>query len=135
MIIFIDEHRERYGVEPICQELPIAPSTYYAAKSRPPSARSLRDAELEVEIKRIYEENFSVYGARKVWRQLEREGIQAARSTVERLMRKLGLEGAVRGKAFKTTDPDGDTPPPPDRVDRNFTVAAPNRLWVADLTH
>jgi len=134
MIAYIDRHKVRFGVEPICEVLPIAPSTYYAKKSRPMSARKRRHEELKVEIRRVYDDNFCVYGARKVWRQLRREGIEVARCTVERLMGELGLRGAVRGKAFKTTDPGENTPQPPDRVDRNFKAPAPNRLWVADLT-
>jgi len=135
MTAFIGERKEEFGVEPICAMLPIAPSTYYAALSRPPSARQLRDEELKREITRVYGENFSVYGARKVWRQLRREGTVVARCTVERLMRALGLRGVVRGKTWKTTDPDLSAPRPLDLVDRDFTAAAPNRLWVADLTY
>ncbi len=135
MTAFIGERKEEFGVEPICAMLPIAPSTYYAALSRPPSARQLRDEELQREITRVYGENFSVYGARKVWRQLRREGTVVARCTVERLMRALGLRGVVRGKTWKTTDPDLSASRPVDLVDRDFTAAAPNRLWVADLTY
>lgn len=135
MTAFIDCQREHFGVEPICEVLPIAPSTYYAAKARPPSARSLRDQQLKAEIKRVYEENYAVYGARKVWRQLRREGFLVARCTVERLMRELGLQGVVRGKSWSTTLPDEGAPRPADLVERNFTVPAPNRLWVADLTY
>lgn len=135
MTAFIQERKEEFGVEPICTMLPIAPSTYYAAISRPPSAWQLRDEELKREITRVYGENFSVYGARKVWRQLKREGFRVARCTVERLMRALGLKGAVRGKSWKTTDPDLFAPRPLDLVDRDFTATAPNRLWVADLTY
>jgi hypothetical protein len=135
MTAFIDQHRHRFGVEPICRVLPIAPSTYYDTKSRPPSARSVRDEALKPEILRVYAENRSVYGPRKVWRQLRREGIHVARSTVERLMRHLGLQGEVRGKSWKTTIPDEAAPRPADLVDRTFCVAAPNRLWVADLSY
>lgn len=135
MTAFIEERKEEFGVEPICAMLPIAPSTYYAAMSRPPSARQLRDEELKREITRVYGENFSVYGSRKVWRQLRREGTVVARCTVERLMRALGLRGEVRGKTWKTTDPDLSAPRPSDLVDRDFTATAPNRLWVADLTY
>ena len=99
MTAFIEEHKEKFGVEPMCVVLPIAPSTYYAAVSRPPSARTLRDQELKPEILRVYEENQSVYGPRKVWRQLTRESFTVARCTVERLMRALGLKGEVRGKS------------------------------------
>jgi putative transposase len=135
MTAFIAEHKEKFGVEPMCAVLPIAPATYYAAISRPPSARKLRDDALMPEITRVYQANYYVYGPRKVWRQLKREGFTVARCTVERLMRALGLKGAVRGKAWKTTFPDLSAPRPFDLVDRQFTVAAPNRLWVADLTY
>ncbi len=134
MTAFIEEHKQEFGVEPICAMLPIAPSIYYAAMSRPPSARRLHDEELKTEIVRVYGENFSVYGARKVWRQLRREGTVVARCTVERLMRTLGLRGVVRGKTWKTTDPAPPSLRPLDLVDRDFTAAAPNRLLVADLT-
>jgi putative transposase len=134
MIRFIDEHKDRYGVEPICAQLPIAPSTYYEARKRPPSPRALRDRCLEDEIRRVYEENFSCYGARKVWRQLRREGHHVARCTVERLMRRMGLHGAVRGKTRRTTT-SGGAPAPADLVDRDFTATRPNQLWVADLTY
>jgi putative transposase len=135
MIAFIDCHKDRFGVEPICRLLPIAPSTYYARKQRPPSARAVRDARLKVEIRRVYDDNFGVYGARKVWRQLHREGIPVARCTVERLMGELGLRGAVRGKTHRTTTPDAAAPRPADLVDRDFAAQRPNRLWVADLTY
>ena len=135
MIAYIDANRDRFGVEPICQLLPIAPSTYYAAKRRLPSARALRDEELKVEIRRIYDDNFGVYGARKVWRQLHREGIAVARCTVERLMRELGLQGVRRGKTRRTTTPDATAPRPADLVERNFSATRPNQLWVADLTY
>lgn len=135
MTAFITEHKDEFGVEPMCAVLPIAPATYYAAISRLPSARALADARLEPEIKRVFKANYEVYGARKVWKQLKREGIYVARCTVERLMRKLGLRGVVRGKAWKTTFPDLAAPRPFDLVDRDFTATAPNRLWVADLTY
>lgn len=135
MTAFIRERKEEFGVEPICKLLPIAPATYYDATSRAPSARQLRDEDLKSEIIRVYEENFSVYGARKIWRQLKREGFRVARCTVERLMRALGLKGEVRGKGWKTTDPDLSAPRPADLVGRDFTATAPNRLWVADLTY
>ena len=139
MVSFIDERREVYGVEPICAELPIAPSTYYEQKQREVdpercSARAKRDAELEVEVLRVYVDNFCVYGARKIWRQLKREGFEVARCTVERLMRKLGIRGVVRGKGYKTTIPDVAADRPADLVERAFTATAPNRLWVADIT-
>lgn len=113
----------------------IAPSTYYAALSRPPSVRALRDEELKKEIKRVYEENYSVYGAEKVWWALNREGIRVGRCRVERLMRVLGLVGAVRGKTVRTTVSDPDGVRAPDLVKRQFTAGAPNRLWVADFTY
>jgi putative transposase len=140
MISFIDQHRSQYGVEPICAQLPIAPSTYYGHKARaaepellPPRVR--RDAELSPEIRRVYDENFRVYGARKVWRQLGREQITVARCTVERLMRSLGLQGVVRGKKCRTTISKDQASYPADRVKRQFTATRPNQLWVADFTY
>jgi putative transposase len=135
MITYIDCHRDRFGVEPICKHLPVAPSTYYDARKRPPSARSVRDECLKAEIRRVHAENFGVYGARKVWRQLNREGFDVARVTVERLMRSLGLEGVRRGKKKRTTIPDEKALRPADLVNRVFSVSGPNRLWVADLTY
>ena len=140
MIAFIDEHRSTYGVEPICRLLPIAPSTYYAytAKALDPNLRSdreKRDAELCDEIQRVWDENFEAYGARKVWRQLLREGVDVARCTVERLMRLMGLRGVMRGKPAKTTVPDPGQPCPLDRVNREFNAPAPNRLWLSDFTY
>ena len=135
MIAYIDANRDRFGVEPICRLLPIAPSTYYDATRRPASARALRDQELQAEIDRVHAEHFGVYGARKVWRQLHREGIVVARCTVERLMRELGLEGVRRGKPRRTTTPDAAAARPADLVERNFSAARPNQLWVADLTY
>jgi putative transposase len=135
MIVYIDQHKHRYGVEPICQLLPIAPSTYYQHTKGPRSGRAVRDAQLKVEISRVHAEHFGVYGARKVWRQLHREGIVVARCTVERLMGELGLRGAVRGKARRTTTPDVATARPADLVERDFSAARPNQLWVADLTY
>jgi putative transposase len=136
MVAFVDDNRDEFGVEPICEVLPIAPSTYYAAKSSPPSPRRLRDRELTVEIRRVFDDNFAVYGHRKVWAQLNREGISVARCTVQRLMRQMGLHGAVRGRAFKTTTrADESARRPADLVERQFTVEAPNRLWVSDLTY
>jgi transposase InsO family protein len=139
-VSFIDEHRAEYGVEPICAELPIAPSLYYEHKARqadpervPP--RLQRDIELAEEIRRVYEENFQVYGARKVWRQLNREGIRVARCTVERLMHALGLQGVVRGKKCRTTSRDDAAARPLDRVNREFKATRPNQLWVADFTY
>jgi putative transposase len=131
----IDAHRAEFGVEPICRVLQVAPSTYYAATARAPSARSVRDAALAEEITRVHAENFAVYGARKVWRALHRDGTPVARCTVERLMRAQGLAGAVRGKARRTTVPAPAASRPADLVQRRFRAAAPNRLWVADLTY
>jgi len=140
MVSFIDDYRDAYGVEPICAVLPIAPSTYYLHKTRQrhpellPS-RAKRDAELREEIRRVWKENFRVYGARKVWLQLNREGVRVARCTVERLMREMGLEGAVRGKKYRTTVADDSAAQPADLVNRDFTAERPNELWVADLTY
>jgi transposase InsO family protein len=141
MVSFIDDHRDEYGVEPICEVLPIAPSTYYAVKQveREPERASVRarnDTWLKGEIRRVWTENFQVYGARKIWRQLHREGIHVARCTVERLMREMGLHGAVRGRRFKvTTVPSGSGERPLDLVDRDFRASRPNELWVSDLTY
>jgi putative transposase len=135
MTRFIDARKEMFGVEPMCAVVPIAPSTYYASKSRPPATRELFDQELEKNIRRIYDENYGIYGVRKVWKQLKREGRLAARCTVARLMRRLGLKGVVRGKTWKTTKPDTSSSRPADLVDRRFTTSTPNRLWVADLTY
>ena len=142
MIRFIDEHKDRrsgtlrWGIEPIAKTLGIAPSTYHAAKKRPPSARAIRDAELKPEIMRIWEENLSVYGADKIWDQLNKDGIIVARCTVERLMTDLGIEGCRRGRIFvRTTEADDTLERPADLVQRNFRASAPNRLWVADLTY
>ncbi len=140
MVAFIDDHREEYGVEPICAMLPIAPSTYYSHKAREAdptrcSARAQRDEELREEIERVWEENFRVYGVRKVWRQLGREGIAVARCTVARLMKEEGWSGVVRGRRQYTTIPADAADRPQDLVERDFTTAAPNRLWVSDLTY
>ena len=135
MTAFIDEHRDTYGVEPICEVLPIAPSTYYAARKRPPSARSLKDAELLEKVRKVFSGSGRRYGARKVWHQLKRDGVSVARCTVERLMREEGLKGVVRGKKVFTTQTDDAAPRPEDLVERDFAVSAPNRLWVADLTY
>jgi len=140
MVRFIDENRDDYGVEPICAQVPIAPSTYYEHKAREADparlpARAQRDARLTGEIRRVWEENFQLYGVRKVWRQLRREGVEVARCTVARLMRQMGLRGAVRGRRFKTTIPDASSSRPADLVERDFTVSRPNALWVADVTY
>lgn len=140
-MVFIDEHRGEFGVEPICDVLRehgvgIAPNTYWVARKRLPSKRAVRDEELMVEIQRVFDENLFVYGADKIWTQLNRENIRVARCTVERLMRQMGLSGARRGKAFTvTTTSDDRLERPPDLVDRQFKAPAPNRLWVADLTY
>ncbi len=134
MIAYIDRHRERFGVEPICTVLRVAPSTYYAAKKRPSSRRARRDAVLRSEIGRVFADNYGVYGARKVWHQLNREGVSVARCTVERLMRQAGLAGRVRGRPRRTTIP-ADPARPADLVERCFAAPEPNRLWVADITY
>lgn len=140
MTRFVDQHRHAFGVEPICEQLPIALSTYYEHKRRRRepqrcSARSRRDTELREVIRRVHQENFGVYGARKVWRQLHRQGIGVARCTVERLMRLEGLKGVVRGKKRRTTVSDENAHRPADLVDRQFGATAPNRLWLADITY
>ena len=141
MVAVIDENRDEYGVEPICEVLPIAPSTYYEHRARakdperrPP--REKRDERLRPQIQRVWNENHAVYGADKVWHQLARERVDVARCTVERLMRGMGLHGAVRGKAFKvTTVADEAAARPPDLVHRAFAATRPNQLWVADITY
>ncbi len=140
MIAFIDANRDAHGVEPICKILPIAPSTYHAraAQRRDPSKlsrRARRDGELCNKIRRVYEENFSVYGARKIWRQLRREGENIARCTVERLMKRLRLQGVVRGRPVKTTVSGKRAPCPQDKVNRQFHAPKPNALWLADFTY
>ncbi len=140
MMAFIDAHREQYGVEPICAQLPIAPSTYYEHKARQRGARQLparvrRDAELCPAIRRVWEENFRAYGARKVWKQLNREQIRVARCTIERLMRQEGLEGVVRGRYKRTTIPSDAAEKPLDRVQRRFVATRPDELWIGDFTY
>ena len=135
MTRYIEAYRERFGVEPICKALQAAPSSYYAARQRPPSARRLRDEALKLELRQAHAEHFGVYGARKLWRQLQRQGTLVARCTVERLMRDLGLAGVVRGRHQRTTVPDEVSPRPADLVKRDFHAPVPNRLWVADLTY
>jgi len=140
MKAFIDDHRAVHGVEPICRVLPIAPSTYraHAAALADPSRRSerrKRDASLRPEIGRVWRANFEVYGVRKVWRQLNREGIEVARCTVARLMSELGIAGAVRGKPVKTTLSNSAMPCPEDRVNRQFHAPRPNALWLSDFTY
>jgi len=140
MTAFVDDHREDYGVEPICAELPIAPSTYYEQKARQadPSripAHVRRDTVLCKQIERVWDKSRKLYGARKVWRQLHRESIKVARCSVERLMRRLGIAGVTRGRKPQTTIPDELALRPADLVQRNFTASRPNQLWVADLTY
>jgi putative transposase len=133
----VDANREEFGVEPICRALGIAPSTYYAVKASQasPSVRAVRDHELAGRIREVHEKNLGVYGARKVWWQLQREEIPVARRTVERLMAREGLKGAIRGKKRRTMIPDGQSTRAPDLVDRDFKASAPNRLWVSDFTY
>jgi transposase InsO family protein len=140
MVSFIDEHRDIHGVEPICEQLQIAPSTFYdhQAKRRDPqrrSARAKRDDELCVDLQRVFNENLGVYGIHKVWRQMNREDIRVARCTVARLMKRLGLEGTRRGRRCRTTIPDTEATRPADLVQRQFTADRPNQLWVADITY
>jgi transposase InsO family protein len=140
MVSFIDEHRAEYGVEPICEQLPIAPSTFYDHKAKRDdperrSDRAKRDDALCLDIQRVWEENFRVYGASKVWRQMNREDIEVARCTVERLMKRLGLEGVRRGRRCLTTIPDKAADRPADLVQRHFVADRPNQLWVADITY
>ena len=141
MVAFIDDHREQFGVEPICHVLPIAPSTYFKrkAEARDPRRRSTRaqqDAVLRAIIQRIWNEHHQVYGPRKVWKQMGRENLRAARCRVRRLMREMGLAGAVRGRAWTTTtQPGPDADRRRDLVDRNFTATRPNQLWVSDFTY
>jgi len=140
MVAFIDQEREAHGVESICKVLPIAPSTYYRSKhlaTNPAqsSERTRRDETLKLEVRRVYEEHLQVYGARKVWKQLNREGIPVARCTVERLMGTMGLEGVRRGKRCRTTLADKLADKPVDLVNRNFSAERPNQLWVADITY
>jgi putative transposase len=140
MISFVDACRDDYGVEPICRVLAIAPSTYHAhaaRRARPEMApaRVKRDTELSVEIKRVFNENFQVYGVRKVWRQLLREGYDVARCTVARLMKKMALQGVIRGRRVRTTVSDKATPCPLDHVNRRFRAPRPNLLWVSDFTY
>jgi len=137
---FVDEHRGEYGVEPICRELRIAPSTYYEARARKRDpgrvpARTRRDEVLKQEIQRVHGENHDVYGAEKIWRELGRQGVRTARCTVERLMRDLGLRGTVRGQTIRTTVADETDLRPMDLVDRDFSASRPNQLWVSDFTY
>jgi len=141
IVAFIDDHRKAYGVEPICRVLPIAPSTYFRHKveQRDPTRRSVRaqhDEVLRAIIRRIWNEHHQVYGPRKVWRQMGRENLRAARCRVRRLMREMGLAGTVRGRAWvTTTQPSPEAVRPRDLVDRNFTATRPNQLWLSDFTY
>jgi transposase InsO family protein len=140
MIAFIEDHRDKHGVEPICEVLPIAPATYYEHRARRTeparlSDRAQLDAELQPHIQRVFDANWQVYGVRKVWRQLRREGFDVARCTVARLMKVMGIQGVIRGKPQKTTIPDKKLPCPLDKVNRQFRVPAPNMLWVSDFTY
>jgi putative transposase len=135
MTRFVDEHRAAFGVEPICRVLEIAPSTYYAARGRPPSARAVRDAELAAAIGRVHAANYGVYGIRKVWAALGREGTTVGRDRVARLMATLGLRGITRERRALTTIPARPAERPGDLVERVFRAAAPNRLWLADITY
>jgi len=140
MVAFIDRHRDQYGVEAICALLPMAPSSYYEYKARQIDAsrlpaRTHRERQLEGEIHRVWQENFQLYGVRKMWRQLNREAIAVARCTVARLMARMGLRGVVRGRQFRTTVADAALARPEDRVQRNFAAERPDALWVSDLTY
>jgi putative transposase len=132
---YIDTHRDRFGVEPICRALQVAPSSYYAAKRRPPSARAVRDAELAPRVRKVFDANYQVYGVRKLWRQLQRQGERIGRDQVGRLMRTLGIAGVVRGKPRRTTVADPAAVRAPDLVQRQFTATRPNQLWVSDFTY
>ena len=140
MIRYVDDHRDQYGVEPICKVLPIAPSTYYDHKileqdPRRESNRSIQGRHLDPEIERVWKKNFEVYGVPKVWCQMKREGFVVARCTLERLMQKLGPRGVTRGpKKYWTTITDDSQSPPADLVNREFIASRPNQLWVADIT-
>ena len=135
MITYIDEHKTEFGIEPICRELPIAPQTYYASKTRPPSKRSISDEETTTDIRKIHKDNYGVYGVRKVHAQLRRDGHYVAKCTVERLMRREGLRGIRRSRGPRTMIPGPLTDRPGDLVERRFTAPAPDCLWVADITY
>jgi len=135
MITFINENKAAFGVEPICREIQIAPSTYYAARSRPPSARTIADEELKRQVLEVYRENYEVYGVEKVWIALQRKQVAAGRDHVARLMDDLGSEGVTRGNKPRTTKPAPPAERPADLVKRDFSAPGPNRLWVADLTY
>jgi putative transposase len=135
MVRYIDEHREDFGVEPICTALQVAPSTYYSAKSRPASARSIRDAVLKVTLLALWTANYEVYGVRKLWKAAVRAGEDVGRDQVARLMRELGICGVRRGRKVRTTHPDEAAARPLDLVERRFKAVRPNQLWVTDLTY
>jgi putative transposase len=135
MTRYIDTHRDRFGVEPICRTLQVAPSGYYAARSRQPSARARGDAELGPKVLKVFNDNYRVYGSRKVWRQLHREGVRVGRDRVARPMRTLGIAGVVRGKIRRTTVADPAAVRAPDLVQRQFSATRPNQLWVSDFTY
>lgn len=135
LVGYIDEHKDRLGVEPICKVLQVAPSTYYAAKTRPPSARSLSDAATTAVIQKVHAENYGVYGINKIHAELNRQGHRVARCTVHRLMRAAGLRGITRAKGPRTTVPGAGPDTRPDLVQRQFTATGPDQLWVADITY
>ena len=135
MTRFVDAHRHRFAVADMCRVLGWNPSTYYAYHNRPSSNRALRDADLLADIRRVHHDNYGVYGARKIWIALNREGLRVARCTVERLMRREGLRGAIRGRPKTTTTPARHETAPADLLDRDFTATAPDQRWVADLTY
>jgi putative transposase len=135
MVDYIDRHRNQFGVEPICEALQVAPSTYYAAKTRPPSARARRDAVIGPRLVELWERNYRVYGAHKLWKAARRDGLDVGRDQVARLMRAAGIEGTRRLKRVRTTRRDDQAARHPDLVNRDFTATAPNELWVTDLTY
>src|SRR5205814_8133257 len=135
MVDYIDRHRQEFGVEPICEVLQFAPSTFYAAKSRPMSERAISDVVTKVAIFTVWQANYEVYGVRKMWKAMRRGGADVGRDQVARLMGDLGIAGARRGKRVRTTRPDEKANRSPDLVNRDFTATAPNQLWVTDLTY
>ena len=134
MTTYINDHKAEFGIEPICRTLGLASSTYYAAKNRAPSKRSINDVRLMPEICRVFKQNYQVYGRRKLWRQLNREGIKIGRDQTVRLMKQAGIAGVMRGREVRTTKPDYQASRPPDLVDRDFNADRPNRVWVTDFT-
>ncbi len=135
MVAYIDRHKSEFGVEPICEVMQFAPSTYYAARSRPLSQRAIRDAVMKVAIVTVHQANYGVYGVRKMWKAMRRAGEDIGRDQVARLMRELGIEGVRRGRKVRTTKPDERAERPPDLVERRFVASCPNELWVTDLTY